>query len=433
MSCNNWVSYSLFPPKIVREVPLFNEHCVVNGLVTATQWLELMSLLNPTQPRLGSRPEVSTRAKLVLFVLGLGLALVGAEILLRVLWVPVVTVHTETRGDHPDYGFAPLAGIKGRFARTEYNVEFRHSAQRLRMDRLVVAEREPGVNERYLFLGDSFTYSIGTEAKDSFSGRLADLWPDVEVINAACTGYGPREELAVLDKLGGVLKPDVVVISFFWNDVEDALRTEPAYGENASGKVSRTSPPDETSDPLRLWPEQPSLPQSKWKTCYVFEFSREMTASLRRKYSGKERPNQINAPEQMEQAWLTFDAQYRLLKLRADEIGARLVVAHIPDYIIINPQSAIASVKPLNFTTSVRLSEICAKHRIEFHDTTPVFTAAFESRGGVAGAKGHPLFYETDRHLTVEGNAVMAEFLKSVLERGARKISKTNLEDGHGR
>jgi hypothetical protein len=378
---------------------------------------------SPQSPLPVRRKQFTLRAKLIVATIGLSTAVFGAELLLRLLWVPVVTVHTETRGDHPDYGFAPLAGVKGRFARTEYNVEFRHSAQRFRMDKLVAAARKPGIRARILFLGDSFTYSIGTESKGSFSARIAAQSPDVEVINAACTGYGPREELAVLDKLGGVIKPDVAVVSFFWNDVEDALRTEPAYSQTAGGKVSRTIPPERATDPLQLWPEQSSLPRSKWTTSYVFEFSREMTASLRRKYSGKERPNQINSPEQMEKAWVVLDEQYRLLKLRAAELGTRLVVAHIPDYNVINSESVIASVKPLNFNTAARLSEICAKHGIEFHDATPALTSAFASRGGVAGAKSRPLYYETDRHLTVEGNAVMAEFLSPILERAPQPLA----------
>lgn len=356
------------------------------------------------------------RAKLAVLALGFALAITGAECALRLFWTPTITIHTETRGDHPDYGFAPLAGTTGRFARTEYNVEFRHSAQRMRTDRIFKTERDKGTRARVLFLGDSFTYSIGTELRDSFSSKIAARWPDVEVINAACTGYGEREELAVLDKLGGTLKPDLAVISFFWNDVEDILRLEPAYSINPDGKVRRTHPPVSESAPLALWPTQVSLPQSKWKTCYLFEIFRESTAAARRKYADKARPNQINTQQQLDEAWLLLDEQFRLIKLRADEIGAKLIVTHIPDYSLINPASIISSVKPLNFNTSERLAQTCAKHGIAMHDALPALKAAYESRGGVTGAKTAPLYYETDRHLTAEGNAVIADFLASILD-----------------
>ncbi len=344
------------------------------------------------------------------------LAFGGAEVLLRLFWTPTVTVHAETRGDHPDYGFAPLAGATGRFARTEYNVEFRHSAQRMRTNKIVKGERDPGTRARVLFLGDSFTYSIGTELEDSFTSRIAARWPDVEVINAACTGYGQREELAVLDKLGGALKPEVSVITFFWNDVEDILRPEPAYSLNQDGKVRRTHPPATESAPLVLWPAQTSLPQSKWKTCYLFEILRETTAAFRRKHADKIRPNQINSPQQLEEAWQLLDEQLRLIKLRADEIGTKLIIVHIPDYNLINPESVISSVKPLNFTTTERLARTCAKHGISMHDAMPALKAAYESRSGTAGSKTAPLYYETDRHLTVAGNAVMGDFLAAILE-----------------
>ena len=362
-------------------------------------------------------PGTTTRAKIILLGLGVVLAFGGAELLLRLFWTPTVTVHAETRGEHPDYGFAPLAGATGRFARTEYNVEFRHSAQRMRTDKIIKAERGPGTRARVLFLGDSFTYSIGTELEDSFTSRIAARWPDVEVINAACTGYGQREELAVLDKLGGALKPEVVVISFFWNDVEDILRPEPAYSLNPEGKVRRTHPPATESAPLALWPAQTSLPQSRWKTCYLFEIFRETTAAFRRKHADKMRPNQITALQQMDDAWQLLDEQFRLIKLRADEIGTKLLVIHIPDYNLVNPESVISSVKPLNFNTAGQLAQICAKHGIVMHDALPAFKTAFESRGGVAGTRAFPLYYETDRHLTVAGNAVMAEFLAPILEK----------------
>ncbi len=356
------------------------------------------------------RPAPSVRVKILVLLIGLALALVGAELLLRLLWTPTVTVHEETRRDHPDYGFAPMADTRGRFARTEYNIEFRHSAQRMRSDKLFKKERAPGITARILFLGDSFTYSIGTELSDSFTSRIAAAWPDREIINASCTGYGQREELAVLDKLGEALKPDVTVISFFWNDVEDIRRLEPAYAVNAQGQVRRTSPPDSESDPLRLWPAQHATPRSKWKTCYFYEFARESTAAYRQKHTDKIRPNQISTPEEMDAAWRLLDEQFRLIKLRADELGSRLVVFNIPDYNLINPASVIASVKPLNFQIAERLAQVCAKHSIEFHDALPAFKAAHATAT-------KPLYYETDRHLTVEGNRIMADFMIPILER----------------
>jgi lysophospholipase L1-like esterase len=367
------------------------------------------------QPR-KVRRQIQFRAKLVLLLAATGFAFLAAEIILRLCWRPIATLNVETRGPHPDYGFAPLASATGRFVRSEYNVGFQHTAQRMRGSVIRKAERETGTRARILFLGDSFTYSIGTEEKDSFTSLLSRKWPDIEIINTGCTGYGQREELAVLDKLGGELKPEITVVGFFWNDLEDVLRTEPAYAVNADGKVRRVSPADAPSDPLRLWPAQPSLPQSKWHTCYVYELIRQATAAARHRYTGLMRPRQIQTPEAMEHAWQLLDAQFRLIKIRADEIGTRLVVIAIPDYNLVNPASTISSIKPLNFDVQARIKAVCEKNRIEEHDLLETMQDAFKANGGADGARIRPLYYEFDRHLTVEGNRVIAEYLASLLD-----------------
>jgi hypothetical protein len=373
---------------------------------------------SPLSPKRASAQHIKLpgRAKALLLLIAVGVGLAAMEVILRIFWSPVVTLHAETRGPHPDYGFAPLAGTSGRFVRTEYNVPFQHTQQRMRGTTIRKAERTPGTRARILFLGDSFTYSIGTEEQDSFTSLLARQWKDVEIINSGCTGYGQREELAVLDQLGAALKPDITVITFFWNDLEDILRLEPAYAVNAAGQVRRVSPPDTPSDPLRLWPEQRSYPRSKWKTVYVFELVREATGAARHKYTGLMRPRQITTTDTMDRAWKLLDEQFRLIKLRADELGTHLVVVSIPDYNLVNPNSVISSIKPLNFDVHAGLEDICRRRGIEEYNALDALQASFKANGGVAGAAKKPLYYEIDRHLTVEGNRVMAEYLTTLLE-----------------
>ena len=355
------------------------------------------------------------RVKLALLSIALGVGLICAELVLRLVWVPVVVINTETRGPHPDYGFAPLAGATGVFARTEYATPFSHTAQRLRGDTLLKAERSPATRARVMFLGDSFTYSITTSPEDGFVGRLAARWPDVEMINTGCSGYGPREELAVLDKLGAVMKPDITVLTFFWNDVEDILRQEPTYAVDDEGKVCRTVPPDAPSDPLKLWPTTPTAGRSKWATYYSYEILRELTVGARHRHTNLARPQQIQTPEAADEAWKLIDDQYRLIKLRADELGTRLIVAHIPDYSLINPASTVATVKPFSIEVQARIADVCKRHSIELFDALPHVKSAFTAAGGAAGMKKTPFYFETDRHLTVEGNRVISEYFANVL------------------
>ena len=358
----------------------------------------------------------SRKARWIILLGTVALCFLLAEILLRIAWHPVITLNVETRGPHPEYGFAPLPGTVGRFVRTEYNVGFRHSAQRMRSAKIWKAERAPGTRARILFLGDSFTYGITAEEPETFVERLSARWPDIETINSGCAGYGQREELAVLDRLGAVLKPDVTLLTYFWNDLEDIQRTEPAYAIDGEGKVRRSPPLTAPLDPLALWPVQPMSPQSKWKTCYVYELFREASVGMRHRSLGLGVSRRaIGSEEEKERAWKLSEAQFRMLKLRADEIGTRLVVLCIPDYALVNTKAVTAGITPLHYAVQDRLQKICADTGIEYHDALPHFSAVFEANGGAAGAKAKPLYYTVDRHLTPLGNEVLADYIATFL------------------
>jgi hypothetical protein len=336
--------------------------------------------------------------------------------MLRLLWAPPVVLNVEERGPHPDYGFALLPGASGRFVKPEFDVSFRHTAQRMRGDKIWQAERAPGVRSRILFLGDSFTYGTGNEESETFVSRLTGRWPEVEIINTGCPGYCQIEELAVLDKLGTVMRPDISVVMFFWNDVSLRSRTGPNYALNAEGKVRRVTPPDVPSDPLKLWPAELAVAQSRWKSCYLFELLRETWRTVGRRYGFAPRQSENRTPEEKEDAWKRVAGQFRLMKLRANEIGTRLVVVCIPEYCQVNPAAVSAFVKPLHYEVQDRLSQVCADLGIEYYDPRPVMRAAFEANGGTDGAKSKPLYHWIDRHLAPFGNQVMAGYLEAILE-----------------
>ena len=364
-----------------------------------------------------TRRRATRRRALGIILLGtVALCLLLAEILLRIAWHPVITLNVETRGPHPEYGFAPLPGTIGRFVRTEYNIGFRHSAQRMRTGQIWKAERAPGTRARILFLGDSFTYGITAEEPQTFVGRLAARWPDIEMVNSACSGYGQREQLAVLDRLGAALRPDITLLTTFWNDLEDIQRTEPAYTLDPEGKVRRSPPLTAPLDPLALWPAQPMAPQSPWKTCYIYELFREASVGIRHRSLGLGVSRRaISSEAEKERAWQLMEPQFRMLKARADEIGTRLIVLCIPDYALVDKDAVTAGITPLHYAMQDRLQAICAAAGIEYHDALPTLRAAFAANGGAAGAKVKPLYYPVDRHLTPYGNEVIAESIAGFL------------------
>jgi hypothetical protein len=165
--------------------------------------------------------------------LGIGLAVAGAivaaaEIACRVALGP------EPFGDHSPIYFPDEA------------VGFR-IAPNLRFDRFTTnhlgtrgAEPDPAAPERILVLGDSM--ALGAEVRDgeTFCALLeGKLGNGARVYDSGCPGYGPREELAALERLAPELRPTRVVVAFFaGNDFLDAGQDGPTYRVIAGRLVS---------------------------------------------------------------------------------------------------------------------------------------------------------------------------------------------------
>jgi len=94
----------------------------------------------------------------------------------------------------------------------------------------------PGSPCRILCLGDSSMMGYGVDegytAPDLLRSWLDQTWPGVfDVLNAASIGYTIDDQLEYLKEKGLALKPDVVLLEIFYNDVnEKAWREEARAG-----------------------------------------------------------------------------------------------------------------------------------------------------------------------------------------------------------
>lgn len=88
---------------------------------------------------------------------------------------------------------------------------------------------------RILVTGDAFASAEGVDTDQAFPRLLApalervDRKRNVEIMNFAITGYGPNEEAAVVRAFAPAYRPDVILIEYFANDVEDALTSDDAF------------------------------------------------------------------------------------------------------------------------------------------------------------------------------------------------------------
>ena len=73
-------------------------------------------------------------------------------------------------------------------------------------------------HKRVIFIGDSNTFGWGASTPESFVEVTESLLPGVDAINLGVVGYSSYQGRKVLEKYLPLLKPDLVVVSFNFND-----------------------------------------------------------------------------------------------------------------------------------------------------------------------------------------------------------------------
>jgi lysophospholipase L1-like esterase len=84
-----------------------------------------------------------------------------------------------------------------------------------------IEQPKPPSRTRIAVLGDSFMWGFGVEDEEVFAQALVRELPDADVVNLAANGYSTVQELVRLTDDGLRFQPDVVVVGFSWNDLED--------------------------------------------------------------------------------------------------------------------------------------------------------------------------------------------------------------------
>jgi lysophospholipase L1-like esterase len=83
---------------------------------------------------------------------------------------------------------------------------------------------------RILVLGDSFTIGYEVEQDETYSAVLERYLERhgvrAEVLNAGMSGASTAEALVFLEHEGVRYEPDIVVLGFYWNDLEDNLKAD---------------------------------------------------------------------------------------------------------------------------------------------------------------------------------------------------------------
>jgi hypothetical protein len=137
--------------------------------------------------------------------------LFAAELLLRVIDVrgPIRSELGEGFQFDPELGWVGAPNAATQQTSGNRTISVRHNGLGLR-------ERELGdiAPDRFLFLGDSFTYGYDAEAGERFSDLLQKALPQYGMVNAGVSGYGTDQQFLLMKRLWNAVNPKYVVLTF---------------------------------------------------------------------------------------------------------------------------------------------------------------------------------------------------------------------------
>ncbi len=162
------------------------------------------------------------KKRLLVFVASLATCLVLAELAVRATHgVPLVERLPLMRmRAHPLRGWEMVPGG------THYTYQHAVQVNSLGLRGPELAEKQPQ-ERRVLYLGDSLVYGQGVADQETQPAALEralcarDPQRTWTVVNAGYRSYGTAQELALLEELGARIQPDVVLLGWYWNDVDE--------------------------------------------------------------------------------------------------------------------------------------------------------------------------------------------------------------------
>lgn len=163
----------------------------------------------------------SLMSHMLLVLASILVALLIGEIILRSLgYRPLQSVPPPEEPfltHHPLFGWYHVPNSDHIFRRAPFSVRVRINNMGLRDSTYSYAQTDG--RKRILILGDSFAWGFGVEQHEMFSERLEANLENIDVINAAVTGYSTDQELLWLEHEGIKYNPNVIVLSLVGNDI----------------------------------------------------------------------------------------------------------------------------------------------------------------------------------------------------------------------
>jgi lysophospholipase L1-like esterase len=256
---------------------------------------------------------------------------------------------------------------------------------------------------RILGLGDSFTFGWGVKLEDSFLKQLErrmtqETGRKAETINAGVPGYGLNHYYIYLKNIGIKYRPDVIVISYFVDDLPMSLKEElTPYEEDFPDRLQYKGGFFHRS---RLYNFVTSAAAVVRVRNHATAVDHMRIMEVRREaWARYDHPLINKGDEKTNEKIMLLEEYLTRFKALADAIHARLVIMFIPDIShLYHPEY-----QHINGV----LKRLTTRYDIPFVDMTPIF----ESSNDLSTY----YLFPKDAHTNVNGHQAMASALTDLI------------------
>ena len=184
--------------------------------------------------------KISIKKQIVFYSVPLALLLLLAELLLALTSREQVLV----KSADPDTIYSLYPNRRGIAATPEYRALVSTDSKGFRY--CPGLQKHPGTSDAkptLLILGDSFAEGWGVACKDSFAGWLERELPSWKIQNAGVHGASPVYFVLRARKLLKTMKPKVLLVQIFDNDLDDLDKILPYVAVDTNGRIQEARPP----------------------------------------------------------------------------------------------------------------------------------------------------------------------------------------------
>lgn len=328
---------------------------------------------------------------------------------------------------HPTRGFALLRDAEIVDWDRDFQVVRRHNSRGFRGPEIAL-DKPPG-RVRVLAVGDSMVYGLGVENEQAFPAVMEALDPALQVVNAGVPAYSGAEELVQLREEIGVLRPDVVVVAYFWNDLFGAYPGRYARFELREGQLVEIPPVPATD-------RHPAF-DDYWKrhermlrrynvvteNSYLYRLLSDRFKVLRYQLHDwrVEVAKQVEGEPDVaagsgsradeEPAWALSLALLAEMAQVAEAHHAKLAILILPDAVQVETDGTkVYGVPPFLWDVQQRVGDFARARGIPVIDPLPALRE-------IRARDGAPQYYPNDRHFNAHGHRLVAEIVLAELRR----------------